>query len=488
MISLEKKKPTHSFQLTNEIVSKGSGVFLWVVIVVSNLLIGLRNRDDISDLRKRLLIFPAGLEKLYTHMLDQVRVFFQGRAFCTFQIFRVLLGMGGEELMVLLFIDVAITSTLETAITATFDPIDPEEVQKKCTHLDWHLKSHCAGLIEIHNMQHDSERVSYLHRTVQDFVETGPVQAWIFQRSEADFDPNISITKSLIIRMKQVLPSPYRHSSDNNLWQIALKELEGIMLRAEAAENGGMLKTGMKFIELLDEADQVGTLFCAQTCEQFVPSKHWTDICKIQPRQGASFLAEAVSYGIRTYVTTKLAEDNTIMLRSNINNLLLIHAAIPPYGRVLLSSVCLDMIKLLIRFGVSPNRIWRERTAWQRILTWIHEYGSGLGVRFLLDWLEIFRVLILSGASLETTCVSNHKLDHSGKTSTSHTVLDVIEDIFGKSLPKETVEIFWLVASRRQKNSRYELAKIYPEVPTDQVVQGNERGRALSYESGRRKR
>lgn len=56
------------------IVVKASGVFLWVDLVVTSLLAGMRLGDRIQDLQRRLDELPPDLEKLYEkilHGLDQ---------------------------------------------------------------------------------------------------------------------------------------------------------------------------------------------------------------------------------------------------------------------------------------------------------------------------------------------------------------------------------------------------------------------------------
>ena len=55
-----------------DIVSKASGVFLWVRIVVQNILSGLRNGDTICELQQNLDDVPQGLEELYSHMLAKM--------------------------------------------------------------------------------------------------------------------------------------------------------------------------------------------------------------------------------------------------------------------------------------------------------------------------------------------------------------------------------------------------------------------------------
>lgn len=58
--------------LVEEIVSTARGVFLWVRLVVSELLNGLGNEDDIGDLQRRLRRLPRDLEDYFQLMLRRI--------------------------------------------------------------------------------------------------------------------------------------------------------------------------------------------------------------------------------------------------------------------------------------------------------------------------------------------------------------------------------------------------------------------------------
>jgi hypothetical protein len=51
----------------------------------------------------------------------------------------------------------------------------------------------------------------------------------------------------------------------------------------------------------------------------------------------------------------------------------------------------------------------------------------------------------MNGASTTTTCTKNHKLPHGSFTTPRHRVLDVIDDIFGRSLPEDALALKQLV-------------------------------------------
>lgn len=60
--ALAEESPLESEGLIARILEMANGVFLWVTLVVASLVKGINQRDDISDLSKRLELLPIGLE------------------------------------------------------------------------------------------------------------------------------------------------------------------------------------------------------------------------------------------------------------------------------------------------------------------------------------------------------------------------------------------------------------------------------------------
>lgn len=58
--------------LIEDMTSKASGVFLWVVLTVKSLLEGFSNGDRIRDIRERLTTTPPDLEGLFRKILDSL--------------------------------------------------------------------------------------------------------------------------------------------------------------------------------------------------------------------------------------------------------------------------------------------------------------------------------------------------------------------------------------------------------------------------------
>jgi hypothetical protein len=86
--ALAEREPEAVIQLIKEIVVKAEGVFLWVHIVVRELLRGFRNRDSVPDLWKRLQAFPKDLEPLYRQIMSQIDPIYLVWASKAFQVLR----------------------------------------------------------------------------------------------------------------------------------------------------------------------------------------------------------------------------------------------------------------------------------------------------------------------------------------------------------------------------------------------------------------
>lgn len=82
---LKEAEPKHAADLVHEVVTKASGVFLWVTLIVKSLLNRLRNRDGIDDLRRRPSDLPSDLDTFHTHMLNHVEPLYREQAARTFQ-------------------------------------------------------------------------------------------------------------------------------------------------------------------------------------------------------------------------------------------------------------------------------------------------------------------------------------------------------------------------------------------------------------------
>ncbi|KAK9782956.1 putative NADP-dependent oxidoreductase domain-containing protein [Seiridium cardinale] len=163
-------------KLVDQIVRKARGVFLWVNLVVSSLLDGMKYGDRVTDLQRRLDSLPPDLEDLYDRILDSLDPFYFEHAT---QYFR-LMAACTQPPTALLF-----TYADEEDPTFALGPLEANpaytEVELRVEVMQRRLNSRCKGLIEIGRKSprssiYTSPTVQYLHKTVKDYVERPDIQ------------------------------------------------------------------------------------------------------------------------------------------------------------------------------------------------------------------------------------------------------------------------------------------------------------------------
>jgi hypothetical protein len=215
MLQLVQSEPQQAPHLITEIAEAASGIFLWVKLAVQSLLQGLRNRDKISDLQRRLRLLPRDLDEFYRSMLGRISPFYLEHASRLLQIVRTSQSIGNVHLttLALYFAD---EDDPNVAIKAPIKHLTDKEVETLCEDMDVRLKANCGGLLEIStdsdhlHSDHDlvtpaliisKRKVLYLHRTVKDFLEEpGTWQEILSHTRQKPFNPNAALLRSFIMR------------------------------------------------------------------------------------------------------------------------------------------------------------------------------------------------------------------------------------------------------------------------------------------------
>ncbi|KAK6070516.1 aflatoxin b1 aldehyde reductase member 2 [Seiridium cupressi] len=163
-------------ELVGQIVRKAGGVFLWVNLVVSSLLDGMKYGDRATDLQRRLDSLPPDLEDLYDRILDNLDPFYFEHAT---QYFRIMAACSQPPTAILF------TYADEEDPTFALGPIETNpaytEVELRVDAMQRRLNSRCKGLIEIgrkspHSFIYTPQTVQYLHKTVKDYIERPDIQ------------------------------------------------------------------------------------------------------------------------------------------------------------------------------------------------------------------------------------------------------------------------------------------------------------------------
>ncbi|MCJ1405548.1 hypothetical protein MMC11_008776, partial [Xylographa trunciseda] len=163
--------------LVQDIIERAQGVFLWVRLVVTELIDGLCEGDGIEELKDVLSTIPTELEELYTRAIrrtrpSSMRIIAKHRleAYIMFQV--VLCARGPFDLHELLAATLYLTTQNEDC-HALLERLSPDQMQRR-------LNSRSVGLLEavgwgrgsqdIINVRHLP--VQFMHQTVKEFMLT----------------------------------------------------------------------------------------------------------------------------------------------------------------------------------------------------------------------------------------------------------------------------------------------------------------------------
>jgi hypothetical protein len=200
--------------LTDEIVTSASGVFLWVRLVVASLLRGLGNDDCIEDLRARLSALPKDLESLYRHMILRLDEVYEQESSRMFLLVGTATSPRWDDLtrptfMSALALRFAVEDHGSLALTAPMHFVDKDTITEWSKAIISKLITRCGGLLEAHAYKRtglDRARVMFMHRTVKDFLERPESKAVLEEkatkRAAARFIPDFAILKSMLLMLK----------------------------------------------------------------------------------------------------------------------------------------------------------------------------------------------------------------------------------------------------------------------------------------------
>ncbi|ROW04506.1 hypothetical protein VMCG_05045 [Cytospora schulzeri] len=185
--------------LVNDITERAQGVFLWTFLVVHSLLRGLRNEDEISDLRRRVEALPDDLSEYFDRMLLSIEDVYQQRAsrlFLTMSLARTTFPVIAFFYME--FDDIS-PDKEPLSFLADWPDVDQDKVEilmvKKRQ-----LIAQCKDLIFISADPTApvlfAERVGFLHRTVVDFLQTDDVNRKLIRLAGRDFEPRRTLLQT----------------------------------------------------------------------------------------------------------------------------------------------------------------------------------------------------------------------------------------------------------------------------------------------------
>jgi len=258
-LALTQTDPS-AYLFPQEIRERAQGVFLWVFLVVRSLLRGLTEDDDMVMLRERFRDIPDDLEACFKRMLnavDKVYLRYMGQS--------LLLACTAETPLPLSSYAYVDTDHRDPgfATKAAHQPYTPESFSLMRQNVENRISKWCRDLLEIH--EHSAKhkpsdsvvdplfqyQVDFLHRTVRDFLVTGPMQTYLKNCAGSQFKPEATLSRMFLLHAKKI-PSFFR---DTDHFQYAAGCMMYYVQQHER-------RYGQTLSNLIYELDRVGNAFC----------------------------------------------------------------------------------------------------------------------------------------------------------------------------------------------------------------------------------
>jgi hypothetical protein len=209
MTRLERMEPGVTASIVCEVAVRASGVFLWVVVVVRNLIMRLQNYDSSATLINEISKLPPDLEKLYDHMLGSMSR--QNRVLGSKFLQLVLRNSEIADRpypFTLLQLSFAEEDDYEACLRNPYSALTEEAIEWRCESTEGRLRSSCCGLCEVGQSK---GAVTFLHRTVVEFLQITANWDKLTQLTSAlEFDADLALISSSVAELKAMPVKPRR--------------------------------------------------------------------------------------------------------------------------------------------------------------------------------------------------------------------------------------------------------------------------------------
>ncbi|EEU34660.1 uncharacterized protein NECHADRAFT_34792 [Fusarium vanettenii 77-13-4] len=168
--------------IIEEIIEKAQGVFLWVSLVVRNLLLTLVDNPSLGDLNRMLAEIPSDIVGLYNAIWRSIPAERQCRSSQILQVLQVC----GDSLR---------SCTAEIMWLATVHNLNPQPAASSGINsvLKRVLDGHTRGICELVEGE-----VRFLHRSAADWIQDDSTRAKICSKAPPDFEPHLNFLEAHI--------------------------------------------------------------------------------------------------------------------------------------------------------------------------------------------------------------------------------------------------------------------------------------------------
>ncbi|KAI1149567.1 hypothetical protein F4825DRAFT_48100 [Nemania diffusa] len=288
-VQLKAREPAAD-GLAREVSSKANGVFLWVFLVVRELLHGLNELDDLGTLQRRLRALPVDLELYFQHMLDQLDRFYQEKTAMALLV--AVAARSAPPADVVYGIENG-TAWAQLARMAEIQAIDHPQRENLRVRVEYLLNKWCRDLLGI-SKHADYDRVEFLHRTVRDFLCSETVWRLLEKRAGRSFNPRLLLCRAFLAQIAYHVYISQDHNTSSKPSHNVKHVILQIMYYAVECER----YDGSSPVAELEELDRLGTRLY---------SKKWTMKVWTDPPID-DFLAVAVACDLTLFVQLMLQQ------------------------------------------------------------------------------------------------------------------------------------------------------------------------------------
>ena len=231
-------------KLESQIIEKANGVFLWVVLVVQNMINTAQDNNDLGEIWKVFGTLPVGLQELYASMRERLDPTRREVASKMYQ----LLFCWNEEIhsrigAVLFWTALNCSSSITTVPSYPTDAAATDVIPV----LERRIAGATGGILQVQQDRRYFPYVGFLHRTVYDWLQS--IRLMIESDGPANYNPGLVLAAT---QVSCVNHQPSAIGGDAAVFEISRScgsspETRTRLLRiVDQLQDGAILKDGVK--------------------------------------------------------------------------------------------------------------------------------------------------------------------------------------------------------------------------------------------------
>ena len=442
--------PSTAEALVGSLISKAAGVFLWVRLVVKQLLKGLRDGDGIRTLRKKVEEIPADLDEFFMRLVDSIEPQNRKEASELLQ-----LALYQEKYFTTLhsncLLDISFIE--EGKPDFALDPFydfsgldfsDPATVAFRLESTMRKLNSRSMGLLEIQgeadlnfqtgsfeddsddetsittgfgNLRNDKGSVpvdnpkmldeskvlttawlpiNFLHRSLRDFLLTSKVQTLLHQHTQGPYDVRMFFRNARLVQLVALNKAEIYIDGAVGLASYILSTLTVPRFRdnPRAADVATVMRPAIENLVQFERTERISG---------------WYISCVLQSwhEEDSTFLTLALDFGLESYLRAHLTLQS---FRSKTGRPILDYVLRPRFAKKY-SAMCVGnqlpdsaILNTVLGLGADPNQRYHDVSIWALFLCFVADHFEGdmlVGTSVQgVAYFEAMMIMIQHGADL----------------------------------------------------------------------------------------